>query len=254
MTRAVALSVAVTAAVALLVAAQPVTAKPKVSGEITVFAASSLTESFGAIKKDFEEKYAGVTAKFNFDASSNLAAQIQQGARADVFASADEANLRKTIDSGDVAGPPLVFARNRLEIAVEEGNPKKIKALADLARPDVVVILCADEAPCGKYAAQAFAKAGVDVSPASKEENAKAALAKVSLGEADAAVVYVTDVRSEQGNVRGVTIRDEDNVVATYPVGVVKDGRNAPAAKAWSLFLESAKARKTLQKFGFLAP
>jgi molybdate transport system substrate-binding protein len=249
-----AVAVAVTAAAALLMTAQPVTAKPKLSGEITVFAASSLKESFGAIKKDFEKKYPDVTVKFNFDASSNLAAQIQQGAPADVFASADEANLQKAIDSGDVVGPPLVFAKNRLEIAVEDGNPKKIKTLADLAKRDVLLILCADQVPCGKYAADAFAKAGVDVSPASKEENAKATLAKVALGEADAAVVYVTDVRAEKGNVSGVKIRDEHNVLATYPVAVVKGAQNPSAGKAWVLFLESAKARQTLQKFGFLAP
>jgi molybdate transport system substrate-binding protein len=247
-------AVAVAAAVAFLIATQPATAKPKLSGEVTVFAASSLKESFGAIKKDFERKHPDVTVKFNFDASSNLAAQIQQGAPADVFASADEANLQKTIDSGDVVGPPLVFAKNRLEIAVEEGNPKKIKRLGDLAKPDVVLVLCADQVPCGEYAADAFTKAGVDVSPASKEENAKATLAKVSLGEADAAVVYVTDVRAEKGSVSGVKIRDEHNVVATYPVAVVKDAQHPSAAKAWTLFLESAKARNTLQKFGFLAP
>jgi molybdate transport system substrate-binding protein len=192
--------------------------------------------------------------KFNFDASSNLAAQIQQGAPADLFASADEANLQKTIDSGDVIEPPLVFAKNRLEIAVEEGNPKKVKSLADLAKPDMVVVLCADQVPCGKYAADAFDKAGVDVSPASKEENAKATLAKVSLGEADAAVVYVTDVRAEKGNVRGVKIPAEHNVVGSYPFAVVKESQNPPAAKAWGVFLGSVKARQTFQKFGFLLP
>ncbi len=249
-----AVAVAVAAAVALVIAAQPATAKPKVSGEITVFAASSLQESFGAIEKDFEKKYPDVTVKLNFDASSNLAAQIQQGAPADLFASADEANLQKAIDSGDVVGPPSVFAKNRLEIAVEDGNPKKIKRLADLAKPDVVLVLCADAVPCGKYAAEAFAKAGVDVSPASKEENAKATLAKVSLGEADAAVVYVTDVRAEKGNVSGVKIAAENNVVATYPAGVVKNSKNLRAARAWTRFLESPTARKTLQKFGFLPP
>ena len=248
------MAVAVAVAAALLIASPPATAKRKLSGELTVFAASSLKESFDAVKRDFEKKHPDVTVKFNFDASSNLAAQIQQGAPADVFASADQANLQKTTDSGDVVGPPSVFAKNRLEIAVEEGNPKKINALADLGKPGVVVILCADQAPCGRYAADAFAKAGVEVSPASKEENAKATLAKVALGEADAAVVYVTDVRAEKGSVGGVKIRDEHNVVATYPVAVVKDAQNPSAANAWTRFLESAKARRTLQKFGFLAP
>jgi molybdate transport system substrate-binding protein len=246
-------AVVVAVAFAILLTAQPAAATPKISGQITVFAAASLKESFTAIEKDFEKKYPHVTVRFNFDSSSNLAAQIQQGAPADVFASADEANLQRTIESGDVVPPPLVFAKNRLEIAVEKGNPKNIEGLADLAKPGLVVVLCGDRVPCGKYAAEALAKADVDVNPASKEENAKAALSKVSLGEADAAVVYVTDVKAAKGSVSGVRIPDTRNVVATYPAAVVKDNRTT-AAKAWVLFLESTKARRTLKQFGFLPP
>ena len=244
----------VATALALILAAQPAAAKPKVSGEITVFAAASLTESFTAIAKQFDKKYPDVTVRFDFDASSNLAAQIQQGAPADVFASADEANLQKAIDSRDVIAPPLVFAKNRLEIAVESGNPKKIKRLADLAKPGLVVVLCADAVPCGKYAAEAFTKAGVEVSAASKEENAKAALSKVSLGEADAAVVYVTDVKAAKSDVSGVRIPDRQNVLATYPAGLVMRSQESAGAKAWLRFLESKEAQRTLQKFGFLLP
>jgi molybdate transport system substrate-binding protein len=245
---------AIAAAVVIVSVAQPAAAKPRVSGEVTVFAAASLTESFTAIKKDFEKKYPDVTVKLNFDSSSNLAAQIQQGAPAAVFASADEANLQKTIDSGDVVPTPVVFARNRLVIAVEEANPTKIKRLADLDREGLIVTLCADQVPCGKYAAEAFAKAGVDVSPASKEENAKAALSKVSLGEADAAIVYVTDVEAARDSVSAVRIPDRHNVIATYPAGVVKDNSNRVAAKAWVQFLDSTKARATFEKLGFLPP
>lgn len=244
----------VVAAVVLVCAAQPAAAKPKLSGEVTVFAAASLTESFTEIAKQFEKKYPDVTVRFNFDASSILAAQVHQGAPADVFASADEANLQKTIDSGDVVAPPFVFAKNRLEIAVEKGNPKKIKRLAGLAKTGLVVVLCADAVPCGKYAAEAFTKAGVEVSPASKEENAKAALSKVSLGEADAAVVYVTDVRAAKGDVSGVKIPDAQNVIATYPAATVKGSQNPAAAKAWVRFLESKAAQRPLRKFGFLPP
>ena len=242
------------AAIVIVFAAQPAAAKPKVSGEVTVFAAASLTESFTEIAKQFEKKYPDVTVRFDFDASSNLAAQIQQGAPADVFASADMANLQTTIDSGDVVAPPLVFAKNRLEIAVEKGNPKKVKSLADLAKSGLVVVLCADAVPCGKYAAEAFGKVGVDISPASREENAKAALSKVSLGEADAAVVYVTDVKAAKGGVRGVKIPDPQNVIATYPLGAVKDSKNPATAKAWAQFLESKAAQRALRKFGFLPP
>jgi molybdate transport system substrate-binding protein len=246
--------VALAALAVLIAAAQPVAAAPKPSGEITVFAASSLTESFDAIAKQFEKKYPDVTVKFNYDASSNLATQINQGAPADVFASADQDNLQKTIDAGTVTPPPVVFAKNRLEIAVEKGNPKKIKSLADLQRSGLVVVLCADQVPCGKYAAQSLAMAGVSISPASKEENAKATLSKVSIGEADASIVYVTDVKASKGTASGVKIADKQNVIATYPMGVVKQSQNATAAKAWVQFVESKDGQKTLRKFGFLPP
>ena len=210
--------------------------------------------TFDAIAKQFEKKYPDVSVKFDYDASSNLATQINQGAPADVFASADEDNLQKTIDSDAVTQPPIVFAKNRLEIAVEKGNPKKIKGLADLQKAGLVVVLCADQVPCGKYAAESLGKAGVSVSPASKEENAKATLSKVSIGEADASIVYVTDVKASKGTAIGVKIADEVNVVATYPMGVVKDSQNAAAAKAWVQFVRSKDGQKTLRKFGFLPP
>jgi molybdate transport system substrate-binding protein len=224
----------------------------KPSGEITVFAAASLTESFNAIAKQFEKRYPDASVKFNFDSSSNLATQIQQGAPADVFASADEANFRKVIDSGDVTAAPAVFAKNRLEIAVEKGNPKKVRGIADLDRSGLVVVLCADAVPCGKYAAEAFANAGVSVQPASKEENAKATLSKVSLGEADAGVVYVTDVKAAKGDVTGVKIPDRQNVIAAYPIAAVKRSENSAAAKAWVQFVQSKTAQSTLRRSGFL--
>jgi len=238
----------------VIAAAQPVAAAPKPSGEITIFAASSLTESFDAMAKQFENKYPDVSVKFDYDASSNLATQINQGAPADVFASADQDNLQKTLESGAVTPPAVVFAKNRLEIAVEKGNPKKIKSLADLQRSGLVVVLCADQVPCGKYAAQSLAMAGVSISPASKEENAKATLSKVSIGEADASIVYVTDVKASKGTASGVKIADKQNVIATYPMGVVKDSQNATAAKAWVQYVTSKDGQKTLRKFGFLPP
>jgi molybdate transport system substrate-binding protein len=246
--------VAVAAVAALTAAAQPAAAGRQPSGEVTVFAAASLTESFGAIARQFEKRYPDVDVKLNFDASSNLATQIRQGAPADVFASADEANLQKAVDSGDVTADPVVFAKNRLEIAVEAGNPEKVKGLGDLDDPDLVVVLCADAVPCGKYAAEAFAKAGVTVNPASKDENAKATLSKVSLGEADASVVYVTDVKAAKGEVTGVRIPDRQNVIATYLIAAVEGSDNSAAAKTWVQFIQSADAQKKLRRFGFLPP
>jgi molybdate transport system substrate-binding protein len=250
-------AVLATAVVAITIVCAPLPAPAKQdepSGELTVFAASSLTESFAAIAEQFEKRNPDVTVKLNFDSSSNLAAQIQQGAPADVFASADEANLRKAVDSGDVAAEPVVFARNRLEIAVEKGNPERIKGLADLDESGLVVVLCADAVPCGRYAAEAFAKAGVTVSPASKEESAKAALSKVSLGEADASVVYVTDVKAAKGEVGGVKIPDRHNVIATYPIAEVRESEQPAAGKAWVRFLRSKGAQSTMRRFGFLPP
>jgi molybdate transport system substrate-binding protein len=241
------------AAVAVLIATvQPASAQQEPSGEITVFAAASLTESFDAMAKQFQKKYPDVSVRFNYDASSNLATQINQGAPADVFASADADNLEKAIDAGTVTPPPVVFAKNRLEIAVEKGNPKKIKGLGDLQESGLVVVLCADQVPCGKYAAESLAKAGVSISPASKEENAKATLSKVSIGEADASIVYVTDVKASKGTTSGVKIADKVNVIATYPMGVVKDSQNATAAKAWVQLVTSKAGQKTLTRFGFL--
>jgi molybdate transport system substrate-binding protein len=242
------------AAMTLVLIALPAAAGEKPSGELTVFAASSLTESFTAIAEQFEKRHPDVSVRLNFDSSSNLAAQIEQGAPADAFASADEANLQKVTDSGDVTAKPVVFAKNRLEIAVETGNPEKIKGLVDLGESELVVVLCADAVPCGKYAADAFAKAGVTVSPASKEENAKAALSKVALGEADASVVYVTDVKGAKGDVDGVKIPERHNVIATYPIAVVRDSSNTVAAKAWVQFVQSKGAQSTLRRFGFLPP
>ena len=133
------------------------------TGAITVFAASSLTESFTQIGKDFQKKYKGTTVTFNFGSSATLEAQLEQGAPGDVFASADTANVDKLKTAGDVSGAPVTFAHNRLEIAVEKGNPKKIKTLADTVKSGVLLTLCAPEVPCGKYAAQAYQEAGVTV-------------------------------------------------------------------------------------------
>jgi molybdate transport system substrate-binding protein len=246
--------VALAALAVLIATVQPASAQQKPSGEITVFAGSSLTESFDAMAKQFEKKYPGVSVKFNYDSSSNLATQINQGAPADVFASADQDNLQKTIDAGTVTPPPVVFAKNRLEIAVEKGNPKKIKSLADLQKSGLVVVLCADQVPCGKYAAQSFAMAGVTINPSSKEENAKATLSKVSIGEADASIVYVTDVKASKRTTSGVKIPNKVNVIATYPIGVVKASQNATTAKAWVKYVRSREGQATLRKFGFLPP
>jgi molybdate transport system substrate-binding protein len=223
------------------------------SGTITVFAASSLTAAYTAIGKDFEKNHPGSMVKFNFGGSSTLVAQIQQGAIGDVFASADQANMQKAIDAGLVAGAATVFARNRLAIVVAAGNPKHILGLSDLAHSGLVVVLCAPAVPCGHYAVQALQKTGVTVKPASQETDVKAVVSKVALGEADAGIVYVTDVKAGGATVQGVEIPLPQNVVADYPVAILKDSQDSPLAKAFISYLLGA-GQSTLARYGFTAP
>jgi molybdate transport system substrate-binding protein len=234
-------------------AAAPTTSAPALSGDITVFAAASLTDAFEKLGPQFEAEHPGTSVKFNFAASSELATQIEEGAPADVFASADETNAQKVVDAGNARGTPVVFAHNKLEIAVEQGNPKGITDLASLANPDLVVVLCAPEVPCGKYADQALQQANVTVSPKSRGESVKATLSLVESGEADAAIVYVTDVKAS-GKVDGVEIPDNQNVVATLPIVALKDAGNRGVAQAWVDYMSSDAAQRVLQNdYGFLA-
>jgi molybdate transport system substrate-binding protein len=223
------------------------------SGTITVFAASSLTAAYTAIGKDFQNAHPGSMVKFSFGGSSTLVAQIQQGAIGDVFASADQPNMQKAVDAGLVAGSPSIFAHNRLEIVVDAGNPKHIAGLSDLARSGLVVVLCAPVVPCGRYAAQALQKAGVGVKPASQETDVKAVVSKVALGEADAGIVYVTDIKAADAAVQGIEIPVGQNVVADYPVAILKDSQNTPLAKAFVAYLLGA-GQQSLARYGFTGP
>ncbi len=229
------------------------TATPQ-SQDLTVFAAASLTDGFTRAGDEFARANTRVRFTFNFGSSSTLATQITNGAPADVFASADEANMQKVVDADLANGAPTVFATNRLEIAVAAGNPKKILGLADLARPDVVLVLSAPTVPAGKYALDALGKAGVVAKPASLEVDVRAVLNKVSLGEADAGIVYVTDVKSAGGRVSGVEIPDQYQVIARYPVVVVKGSKNAALADRFIEYLVSPAGQSVLGDFGFSKP
>ena len=213
---------------------------------VTVFAAASLTESFTAIGQAHP-------AKFSFGASSALATQLEQGAPADVIATADEVTMKKLVDAGLVE-PPHTFAKNRLEIAVEPKNPKHVTGLADLAKAGLQVVLAAEQVPVGRYARQALAAAKVTVAPVSLEPDVKAVLTKVQLGEADAGIVYATDVRAAKGKVDGVVIPEAQNVVAVYPIAVSKHAASPAAAKAFVAYVLSAEGRAVLERFGFAAP
>jgi len=231
---------------------------PGPSGSITVLAAASLTAAFTKIGADFQRTHPAATVHFSFAGSATLVAQVQQGAPGDVFASADQPNMQKLVDASLVQGSPTTFARNRLEIVVARGNPHHIAGLADLARPGQVVILCAPEVPCGRYANQVLQKAGVRVSPASLETDVKAVTSKVTLGEADAGIVYVTDVKAAGSSVEGVEIPDAFNVVARYPIAVLKATQEAALARAFVAYILDtdgpSSGQRTLHAYGFLGP
>jgi len=225
-----------------------------IRGTFNVFAATSLTAAFKDEATAFMAKHPGVTVNFNFAGSSDLATQIDQGAPADVFASADATNLNKVGQAGNLDGSPATLAANKLEIVVAPGNPKHINGLPDLARTGVVVVLCAPSVPCGNYARQALTKAGVDVIPRSDEQNVGGVLSKVESGDADAGIVYTTDVMAAGGKASGVAIADQDNVLATYPIAKVKGGSNPIAAQAFIAFLLSAQGQAILEHHGFIKP
>ena len=224
------------------------------SGSVTVLAAASLTSAFQDLGSQFEKNHSGVKVDLSFAGSSTLAAQVKQGAPGDIFASADQPNMQALHDAGLLGNSSQVFARNRLEIVVAAGNPKGITGLSDLAKPRMVVILCAPSVPCGRYALQAFSKAGVAAKPVSQETDVKAVIGKVSLGEADAGVVYVTDVKAGGSKVEGVEIPYAQNVIASYPIALLAEAKNGSAAKSFIQFVLSTEGQKILQGYGFLSP
>ncbi len=219
---------------------------------VTIFAAASLSEPFRAIAKDFEAAHNGTTVELQFAGSSTLARQILDGAPADVFASADDANMQKVAEA--VAGTPQVFARNRLAILVGAGNPKHVVRLADLTRAGMTIALAAPSVPVGGYALEAFAKAGVAAPAGSNEADGKAVVTRVAMGEVDAGVVYVTDVAAGGSRVEGVAIPDDQNVIARYPIAALKDAPNAAGARAFVACVLSQDGRQALTASGFLLP
>jgi len=224
-----------------------------VTGSATVFAAASLTAAFTDAKTLLATTTPGLTLTFNFAGSNALVTQITQGAPADVFASADTANMAKLVDAGLVEAP-VTFARNKLQIAVAAGNPKGITGVADLARPGVSVVLAAPGVPVGDYTRKVLADQRIAVSAKSLEADVKSALSKVTSGEADATVVYVTDVIAGGAAVAGVAVPDALQPTITYPIAVVKAARNPAAARA---FVDSAVAgdvQNALRSAGFLPP
>ncbi|MCK2241543.1 MULTISPECIES: molybdate ABC transporter substrate-binding protein [unclassified Crossiella] len=223
-------------------------------GAVTVFAAASLTESFTRIGKDFEAANPGVKVTFNFGASSALAQQLNQGAPADVFASAAPANMKQVTDTKTVTETPVTFARNRLQIAVPKGNPAKVTGLADFGRAELKIALCAEQVPCGAGAKKVLQAAKVTGQPDTLEQDVKAVLTKVRLGEVDAALVYRTDVRSAGAEVDGITFAEADQAINDYPLAALATAPNASGAKAFLDYVRSDKGRAVLAEAGFDGP
>jgi molybdate transport system substrate-binding protein len=219
--------------------------------ELKVFAAASLTAAFTELGLRFTTTDPGTKVVFNFAGSQALATQIRQGAPADVFASADITTMDKV---RDLVGPPHGFAGNLLQIVVERGNPKGVMGLEDLTGRRLKVVLAAPEVPAGRYAAEALGRAGVTVDPVSLEDSVKAVVGKVSLGEADAGIVYVTDVTAGGDKVQGVDIPRDQNVPAAYPIAAVGASRHQAQAQAFVDLVRSADGQRVLARFGFLPP
>jgi len=226
----------------------------RVTGTVTVFAAASLTESFTQIGKEFEAANPGAKVRFNFAGSSALATQINQGAPADVFASAAPANMKTVTDAGNGDGTATTFVKNQLVIAVPKGNAKGVKGLADLTRPGVKVALCAEQVPCGAAAQKALDTAGVKITPVTLEQDVKAALSKVKLGEVDAALVYRTDAKSSAKDVDGIEFPESAGAINDYPIIVVKAAPNKAGAQAFVAWVLSEKGKAVLTRAGFQTP
>ncbi|MGK5732470.1 molybdate ABC transporter substrate-binding protein [Streptomyces sp. URMC 124] len=217
--------------------------------ELTVLAAASLTDVFKEAGKAYEKDHPGTKVKFSFAGSQELAAQVRQGAPADALVTADTKTMN---DLSQETNTPQVIAKNRLTIATAKNNPKNIKTLSDLSRSDLKVVLAAPEVPVGRYSKKILDAQHVTVKPVSQEPNVRAVLSKVSLGEADAGIVYVTDATKDK--VATVTVPDDQNAVASYPAATLKTSKHKSEAADFVKWLSTNDAQKLLRTAGFQQP
>lgn len=225
-----------------------------IDGSITVFAAASLSDSFTEIAARFEDAHPGSAVTLNVGGSSDLVTQILEGAPADVLASADERNMAKVHDAGLLAGDARTFATNTLQLVVPADNPAGIRTLADAAEPDVKMVVCAEQVPCGAAAALVTEAAGVELTPVSEESSVTDVLGKVVSGEADAGLVYVTDVRAAGDAVLGIGIPEAAHAVNVYPIAALADSDETRTAQAFVEFVAGPDGRAVLGEAGFGAP
>lgn len=232
-------------------AATPAAAAPRT---LTVLAAASLTDTFNALGKQFEAANPGVTVRFSYGGSSDLAAQIVQGSPADVFAAASDATMKTVTDASLTTATPTKFATNVLEIATPPGNPRGVASFADLAKSGVKVVTCAPAVPCGAAEQKIETATGVKLSPVSQEPDVKSVLTKVETGDADAGLVYVTDVKAAGTKVLGVTFPESAKAVTNYPIAVLKNAPQADLAQQFQALVTGSQGAAALQQAGFGAP
>ncbi|MEV3901090.1 molybdate ABC transporter substrate-binding protein [Mycobacterium sp. NPDC050551] len=251
---------AATLAVAVLVAACSSSSTDSSStsdgagAPITVFAAASLKATFTELGARFEQDNPGATVTFNFAGSSDLVTQLTQGAPADVFASADVKNMTKAVDAGLVAGEPVNFATNTLTIVTQPGNPLQIMTFADLAKPGTQVVVCAPQVPCGSATEKVERATGVTLTPVSEESAVTDVLGKVTSGQADAGLVYVTDATAARDEVTAIPFPEAGEAVNTYPITVLEDSANTAAAQAFIDLVTGPTGQQALAAAGFAAP
>lgn len=222
-------------------------------GTVVVYAAASLQATFEKLAPQFAAKHPGAAVKFSFGGSSGLLTQLTQGAPADVFATADTPTMDRA-RTASLVGEAQPFATNVLTIATAQGNPKQITSLADLARPDISVVVCAKPVPCGAATAKVTEAAGVTLRPASEEEAVSGVLSKVRLGQADAGLVYRTDVKGANGAVASVAFPQADGAVNVYPIAELTGAKNPAGAKDFVDFVRGPQGRAALTAAGFGTP
>lgn len=228
------------------------TPTPSLSGKITVDAAASLNQVFPKLATAFQSEHPGTTITFSFGGSSTLAAQIVAGGPIDVFAAASGKTMQTVQDAKLTSGDPVIIARNQLEIAVPKGNPGKITGLKDFADAAKTIVVCAKEVPCGVAAQQVFDLGKITAKPDSYEPDVTSVLTKVTSDNADAGLVYVTDVMAAGDDVEGIPFDESDDAITDYPIAPLSGSQNLPLAKAWTDYVAAHEA--DLQAAGFLAP
>lgn len=221
---------------------------------LTVFAAASLKTTFTEIGQDFEAAHPGTTVTFSFAGSSDLVTQLQSGAPADVFASADTKNMDKATGDSLIQGTPVDFAANTLTIATPPDNPATVSSFSDLAKNGVKVVVCAPAVPCGSAAHKIKTATGIMLTPVSEEQSVTDVVNKVATGEADAGLVYVTDVKSAGDKVLGVPFPESSEAVNLYPIATLAASKNADLAQEFVEAVSSAEGQKVLADAGFAEP